>query len=178
MGSEEKKLTRCAHRVFGWLAVAVVILGAGPTHQSSHSFDIPAAGRTVCTDGAIFDGEPVGTSSLNLPLTSEVWDGTGTTLLATGNDHTFTAVGQRLTFTVPGTFNVGDTITLTVTDVPGTLGGTEGDAVSATVASCSIAVPTLPTWGLALLALVLLAGGGALLARGPRGRSARPAATS
>ena len=48
------------------------------------------------------------------------------------------------------------------TDVPGSstpIGGNEGDVVTETVADCSITVPVVPGWGLALLALLLLAAG-------------------
>ena len=169
MGSGESRHLRGARIVCG-LALAVVILAAGPAPQRVHSFDIQAAGRTVCSDGAVFVGESTAASSLNIVQTAEVWDDTGTTLLATGNSHTFTAVGETFTYIVPGSLTAGATVTLVVTNVPASnapVGGTEGDAATAQVGDCSIAgVPTLPVWGMALLALALVAGGGVLLGRG------------
>lgn len=165
----------------GWLVVAVAILGVGPAPRLNHSFDIPATGRFACTDGAVFDGTATGASAL-VTMTAEVWDGTGTNLLATGNSHTFTTPGETFTFTVPGSFMAGATVGLVVTNVPGSnapTGGTEGETVTATVDTCSIAtVPTLPVWGLALLSLALVAAGGFVLSsRSRRGRAAGPTAT-
>ncbi len=63
-------------------------------------------------------------------------------------------------------------MTISVTDAPGTLGGNQGDAAKETVGDCSIAAaPALPAWSRALLALAVVAGGGAVLARGAGGRS-------
>jgi cysteine-rich repeat protein len=236
MGSGVNRYVKGA-RLAGWLAMAVVILAAGPIRLLNHSFDIQTAGRLVCTDGVVVVGEAIAPSSLNKQMTSEVYDATGTTVLATGDTHTFTAVGETFTFTVLGTFNLGDTVAISVGESPGTAGGTEGDVVTETVANCSLdicgdgnldpgetcdpadpaapvgcrpigdaeectfcgdnnveaseacddgnstngdgcesdctptAVPTLGEWGavvlaLVLLALAMLAGGGALLAPG------------
>ena len=85
-----------------------------------HSFDIDPATATVCEDGAVFTGQAIGASALNLLMTSQVFTGGGT-LMATGNTHTFTAVGETLTFSVVypiGTFTVGDPVQLSVTDNP------------------------------------------------------------
>ncbi len=181
MGSGKREQLK-GGRWIGWLAVAMVTLAVGPTPRLTHSFDIQAAGRLVCTDGAVYVGETTAASALNILQTSEVWDGTGPTLLATGNSHTFTAVGQTFTYIVPGAFTAGSTVTISVTNIPGTLGGGgggEGDAATATVdRSCTIAgVPTLPVWGMVLLALALLGGGAVLLARGGRLPSARSVAS-
>ncbi len=174
MGPGERVQVKTAGTIC-WLAVIVVTIAAGPTRLLTHSFDIQAAGRMVCADGAIFVGEPTAPSSLSISLTSEIYDVPGN-LVATGNAHTFTTVGETFTFNVPGTFNVGDTVRLSVTDIPGTIAGTEGDVVNATVTNCSIAaVPALPLWGLALLALALLASGAALLTRRAPERRGSPA---
>ena len=174
MGSGESRGIKVASLI-GWLALAGVILAAGPAPRENHSFDIQAAGRQVCTNGAIFVGETIAPSSLNIVQTSEVWDSAGTTLLATGDSHTFTTVGETFTFTVFGSFTAGATVALVVTNVPGSsapLGGTEGDVATETVGDCTLPVaPTLPVWGLTLLALALVGGGRALLARGARDRS-------
>ena len=166
----------------GWLAVAVLGFAAVPAlvfaATRNHNFDLVDRSVVVCQSSATFDGTATLAGSLNLLMTSQILDGTGSTLIATGNTHTFTTVGETFTFVVPypiGTFNVGDLVTLSVTDVPPTILGNEGDATTATVTGC---VPTVPGWGLAFLALALLAGGGTLLARVSRARSARLVSTS
>lgn len=159
-----------------WLAIAAWLLAVGPAlsapaelpQHKNHAFDVVGAGAIACLDGVVFDGEATGASSLNLLMTSQVFDQVGTTLLATGNTHTFTAVGESFTFTVTyptTTFNVGDAVGISVSDVPGSLQGTQGDfANSPRVADCSIAsVPTVPGWGLTLLAFLLLVAGAAMM---------------
>ena len=135
-----------------------------------HSFDVPP-GATVCSDGAVFTGQTTAASSVGPMMVSEVWDAGGTMLLATGNTHVFTSVGESFSFTVMGSFTVGSTVRLVVTNVPGSnapLGGTEGDAATGTVADCSIAVPAMPPGALLLLVVLLLGGGAALLYRSGR----------
>ena len=124
-------------------ALAIGVLLAAPAlvvaQTRSHSFDVQGATAMVCSDGAVFDGATTAASAVNIVLTSEVYDAAGTTLLATGDAHTFTSVGETYTFTVLGAFTVGNTVTLSVTDTPGTaFGVAEGDADTATVADCSL----------------------------------------
>lgn len=166
------------HGCRGWWLFAVFLgLSALPALLSAatrnHNFDLVVGSITVCEDGATFDGAPTAAPSLNLLMTSQVFDATGTTLLATGNTHTFTAVGEVFTFVVPypiGTVNVGDTVVLSISDAPPSIQGAEGDAATATVMSCPSA-PTLPGWGMALLALALAGAGAGVLARGARRRA-------
>ncbi len=136
----------------------------------AHSFDVVAGSETVCTDGAIYDGQTTAASSVGIPMTAEVWDATGTTLLGTGNTNTFTAVNETFTFTVPAALTVGATVVLSVTNTPGTppIGGTEGDAITATVADCTLPMaPATPAWALALLLGLLLAAGSWILGKAP-----------
>ncbi len=152
-------------------AVLAALVAAAATSQiplKNHSFDVVAASATVCTDGATFNGMTTAASSVGPLMTAEIWDATGTTLLATGNTQTFSAVNQTLPFTVPAALTAGATVALVVTNSPGSntpLGGLEGDTATATVANCSIAMPATPAWGLALLAALLLAAGTLLAAK-------------
>lgn len=166
-----------AHRI-AWILTALCALVA-PTAWSTdlpqarnHAFDVDGAGAIACLDGVVFDGIATGASALNLVMTSQVFDQLGSTLLATGDSHTFTAVGESYTFTVlypSTTFNVGDAVGLSVSDTPPSLQGTQGDfANSPRVANCTIATaPTMPGWGILLLA-ILLAGTGVAMARSKR----------
>ncbi len=157
--------------------VLTILLGSALAAGSSlatvqnHSFDVVAGSETVCTDGAIFDGQATAASALNILMTSEVWDAGGTTLLATGNSHTFTTtVSETVTFTVMGTFTAGATVRLVVNNSPGTFIGLEGDALTATVADCTLPMaPATPGWALALLAALVAAGGAWIASRGGLG---------
>lgn len=149
-----------------FLALGAVVTSAATLPQNlNHTFDVNPANVTVCTDGATFTGETTQPSSVGPTMTSQVFESTGTTVLATGNTHVFTSVGESFTFTVMGSFTLGDLVVVTVTDVPGTVQGVEGDAATATVGNCSIAVPTMPSLGLGVFALVLFASGAILAAR-------------
>jgi len=166
---KREQLVKNVHRI-AWIVLAGCALAAGPAVSVvNHAFDVDAAGAIVCLDGVVFAGEATGASALNTVMTSQVFDQLGTTLLATGDTHTFTSVSETFTFTVvypSTTFNVGDPIGLSVTDNPPTLSGMEGDfANSATVANCSLAtVPTMSAWAFAVLALLLAAGGATMAA--------------
>jgi hypothetical protein len=125
---------------------------------SNHSFDLVTSSIAACEESTTFDGTPTAASSLGLVMTSQVFDATGTVLVATGDAHTFTSIGEVYSFTVSyplGTFVVGDTITVSVTDSPPSLQGSEGDVATATIVDCSVPVPTLPDWAAVGLALVL-----------------------
>ena len=154
-----------------WVAFVVFVATAiQAVPLKNHAFDVDPTAATVCRDGVFIVGEATGADALNLSMTSQVFNQAGTSLIATGDTHTFTAVGETFTFTVlypAGTFNVGDPVGLSVTDVLGTLTDTQGDfANSATVADCSLPmVPAIPGAGLVLLALALVAGGAVLLGR-------------
>ena len=126
------------------LVIAIGVLLAVPAlivaQTRNHSFDVLGGTATVCTDGAIFDGQTTAASSLNMVMTAEIYDNVGPNLLYTGNTHTFTAVGETFTFTVLGALTVGDTVRLSVSEVPGMIFGMEGDEAAATVADCSLMV--------------------------------------
>jgi len=173
MGSDMKKHAKGMTWSARLALVAVFLattpgLTAEPVPTKVHSFDVLAASATVCTDGARFDGQTLAASSVGLVMTSQVFNGAGTLLLGTGNTHTFAAVNEVFTFTVPlspAAVNVGDTVFLSVTENPPTLVGIEGDGITATVANCVIGVPTMPGWALAALLLLVGAAGVTVLAR-------------
>ena len=139
----------------------------------NHSFDIDAAGATVCENGAQFVGSPNAATALGIPLTSQVFDQVGATLRATGSTFTFTSVGQMNTFTVTypiGTYTVGEFIGLSVSDMPPMTIGSEGDFDnSRQVADCLLPMaPSMPSWALAALLLLLLGSGFWLAGKAPR----------
>lgn len=126
------------------LVIAIMVLLAVPAlvvgQTRNHSFDVLGGSATVCTDGAIFDGQTTAASSLNLLMTAEIYDNIGPNLLHTGDTYTFTFVPETHTFTVLGALTAGDTVRLSVSDVPGTIFGNEGDDATVTVANCSLNV--------------------------------------
>lgn len=122
----------------------VTIIGVQPT-TASHSMEVVEV--NTCLDGAEFTGEAEALSAVGIPMTGYVFEAPlfGNILLATGNTETFTSVGEVLNFTVNypvGTFNIGDTIIISVSDQP-TEFGDEGDAIEVTVQDCLIA-PDIP----------------------------------
>ena len=153
-------------RVTAWMWILVA--GQAMAQTRNHAFTVDLSSATVCLDGATFVGEPTQASSLNLLMTAQVFDAAGTSLLATGNSHMFTNVGEQFTFVVlyeVGTFNAGDSAGLSVSDIPGTISGVEGFFDPAPVADCLLpTVPVTPSWALAAL-LVLLAASGVALSR-------------
>ena len=159
-----------ARRMIWVVFVVFVATATQAVPLKNHAFDVDPTAATVCLDGVFIVGEATGTDALNVLMTSQVFNQAGTTLIGAGDTHTFTTIGETFTFTVlyaVNTFNVGDPVGLSVTDVPGTLTGNQGDfANSATVADCRLPlVPAIPGAGLVLLALGLVAGGAVLLAR-------------
>jgi hypothetical protein len=113
--------------VFSILIVSQVGVLAG------HSFNVPTA--LVCKDGAKIVGT-AGGASLNLLMTSQIMDAGGITVLATGNTYTFTFVGETFNFTISypvGTIAVGTTVQASISDIPGTNNGNNGDFLVTTV---------------------------------------------
>lgn len=140
--------------------------GLSLAQTDNHTFDVDLLTAEVCLDGARFTGEPSAASSTNLLMTSQIFDDTAATLLATGDTHTFTSVGEQYTFQVSypqGTFTVGQDAGISVSDIPGTPAGAEGFFGTTTVADCllaappAVAVPMLAPWSMALLVFVLAA---------------------
>ena len=115
--------------------IAIGLLLAAPAlvvaQTRNHSFDVLGGTAAVCTDGARFDGQTTAASSLNLLMAAEIYDNVGPNLLYTGDTHTFTKVGETFTFTVLGALTAGDTVRLSVSEIPGTIFGTEGDTEAA-----------------------------------------------
>lgn len=158
--------TRRTARIALILTVLAATAAVSQIQLKNHSLDVVGSSIVACTDGVTFNGETEAASSLNILMTSEVWDATGTTLLATGNTHTYTALNEIFGFTVLGSFTAGSTIVVAITNTPGVtpVGGTEGDAATVTVGNCTLAtVPAMPLWALALFVAVILAAATRLL---------------
>ncbi len=114
----------------------LVILGRLVPAQANHS--LTGGPNVICLDGAIFTGTSTAASSLNLSMQSQVYDSLGN-VKSLGNAYTFTSLNESFTFTVKydiGTFNPGDIIYLSLTDVPGTFNGIEGWIDVYTVSDC------------------------------------------
>jgi hypothetical protein len=84
----------------------------------------------ICTSSAVFKGSATTTDSLRLTMTAQVFD-SSLNLIASGSQSSYKSVGDEVTFTVDypdGTFEVGETVIISITDIPGTTNGTQGAA--------------------------------------------------
>jgi hypothetical protein len=120
------------------ILVGTITLLSQVSIYAFHSFDVPAA--VVCTDGAVILGRPTTAGSLGLTMTSQIMS--GGIVVASGNTHTFTTIGENFAFTVNypvGTVAVGASVLASISDIPGTDDGAQGDFLTTTVGDCSIA---------------------------------------
>lgn len=107
-----------------------LIIGLGSTQSvfADHSFTV--SNPRACLTEATFDGTANQPSALNWNMVGEIYLNGASILVASGNSHIFTSVGETHSFTVTyplGTFSVGDIVLYSVTNIPGSHGGSEGD---------------------------------------------------
>ena len=106
--------------------------------SANHSFSIHSP--QICLNGASFRGNPSSPDSFNLSMVGQIFN-LNPSLVASGNTHTFQDYGENFQFLVQypeGTFNVGDKIVYSASDIAGDLNGNEGAYEFATVRDCLI----------------------------------------
>ena len=107
--------------------------------RASHSMDVIEV--QTCLNGAIFDGSPSVSSSLGIEMFGGVYNFDGIAVAHDPISHIFSEVGETFRFTVPypaDTFNVGDFMTISVSDTLDGSFGIEGSAIDVEVQDCEI----------------------------------------
>ena len=105
--------------------------------HANHSFSL--VDIRVCLNGAQFTGISIGGGSADLPMTAQIFD-ESFNLLFTGSVAAVEANGSEV-FTVSypvGSFELGDNLFVSASDIPGTLNGAEGDFKYGSVQACEI----------------------------------------
>ncbi len=111
---------RSVRLLIGAVLVAVVLasmLSAQRPAQAGGMGGITVRPARVCLDGVHFFGRVTVAAALNRNVTGEIFRGhvgVPSPLVATGNSHVYTAVGQTKSYTVlypVGTFAVGEDVT-------------------------------------------------------------------
>lgn len=95
----------------------------------------------VCVNGVTFTGTATEKSALGLSMLSQIMDVNTQNVLFTGNSYTFTSIGDVAGFSISypaGTFAVGTEIIVSLSDIPGTIDGAEGDGQFVVVEDCRV----------------------------------------
>jgi hypothetical protein len=123
--------------VFSIIITTVVLVSA------NHSFSVYDA--QLCLNGSTFKGSPVTPQSFTMQMVGQIFDNSFT-LVASGTIHVFRDYDSAIfTVTYPeGTFNVGDFVIYSVSDVPGSGNGTNGADEGGYIQDCYISVEASP----------------------------------
>jgi hypothetical protein len=116
----------------------VVSLLYSPAYANHHFI---ATNIKVCRNGLQAVGEPTFVTALNLNMTIQVGNEFFAPVIATGNSHTFTSIGEQFLFFISyseNTFSVGQSVTIGITEaVDGTVNdGNEGFTADVFVQDC------------------------------------------
>jgi hypothetical protein len=116
------------------IALLAALIVAFPV-SASHSFTVEEV--QTCLNGAVFDGFPTAASALDQDFIPKVYfEGT---MIATGDAHLFTEVGEVFTFTVyyeMETVEVGDQISVSASESETSEFGSDGAGITVSVTDC------------------------------------------